>query len=147
MPTERLKQDLESEHVHYSTLTHPLSYTAQEIAAVAHVAGKQFAKTVVVDLDGDKVLAVLPADKEIALPELRRNAGAPAARFATEKEFRSLSPDCEMGAMPLFGNLYQIKVFAAEPLTEDDVIAFNTGSHTEVMEIPYHKGILIIAHK
>jgi len=135
--TERLKQFLEKEHVRYTTLAHSPSFTAQEIAADAHVSGKELAKTVMVDLDGQIAMAVLPADQKIALPELRQAAGVSKARFATEDEFKGLFPDCETGAMPPFGNLYGMDVYVAAPLTEDEEIAFNAGSHTQLIRIAY----------
>jgi len=135
--TEKLKQFLDKEHVRYKTLAHSPSYTAQEIAALAHVSGKELAKTVMVDLDGRIAMAVLPADQKVALSELREAAGVSKARFATEDEFKGLFPDCETGAMPPFGNLYGMDVYVAAPLTEDEEIAFNAGSHTQLMRIPY----------
>ena len=135
--TERLKQFLNKEHVRYTTLAHSPSYTAQEIAADAHVSGKELAKTVMVNLDGQIAMAVLPADQKVALPELRQAAGVSKARFATEDEFKGLFPDCETGAMPPFGNLYGMDVYVAAPLTEDEEIAFNAGSHTQLMRIAY----------
>jgi Ala-tRNA(Pro) deacylase len=135
--TEKLKQFLDKEHVRYTTLAHSPSYTAQEIAALAHVSGKELAKTVMVDLDGRIAMAVLPADQKVALSELREAAGVSKARFATEDEFKGLFPDCETGAMPPFGNLYGMDVYVAAPLTEDEEIAFNAGSHTQLMRIPY----------
>jgi Ala-tRNA(Pro) deacylase len=134
---ERLKQFLDKEHVRYTTVAHSPSYTAQEIAADAHVSGKELAKTVMVDLDGQIAMAVLPADQKVALPELREAAGVSKARFATEDEFKGLFPDCETGAMPPFGNLYGMDVYVAAPLTEDEEIAFNAGSHTQLMRIAY----------
>lgn len=135
--TERLKQFLNKEHVRYTTLAHSPSYTAQEIAADAHVSGKELAKTVMVDLDGQIAMAVLPADQKVALSELRNVAGVSKARFATEDEFKGLFPDCETGAMPPFGNLYGMDVYVAAPLTEDEEIAFNAGSHTQLLKIAY----------
>jgi Ala-tRNA(Pro) deacylase len=134
---ETLKQFLNKEHVRYTTLTHSPSYTAQEIAAQAHISGKDLAKTVMVDLDGRIAMAVLPADQKVALSELREAAGVSKARFATEDEFKGLFPDCETGAMPPFGNLYGMDVYVAAPLTEDEEIAFNAGSHTQLLKIAY----------
>ena len=138
MATERLKQFLDGEHVRYTTLEHSPAYTAQEVAEETHVSGKDMAKTVVVDLDGHKAMVVLPANQKIAMAELREAVGVSSARFATEDEFKDLFPDCEIGAMPPFGNLYGMDVYVAAPLTQDEEIAFNAGSHTELMKIPYH---------
>lgn len=138
MSLKRLTEFLDNEHVKYTTLTHSPAITAQEIAACAHISGKELAKTIVVHLDGRLALAVAPADKKIALPELRKAAGDAKARFASEAEFKDSFPDCEVGAMPPFGNLYGMDVYLAEPLTEDEEIAFNAGSHTELIKMPLH---------
>lgn len=136
MSLKRLTEFLDHEHVKYTTLTHSPAFTAQEIAACAHVSGKELAKTIVVHLDGRLALAVAPADQKIALPELGKAAGDVNARFASEDEFKDSFPDCELGAMPPFGNLYGMDVYLAEPLTEDKEIAFNAGSHTELIKMP-----------
>jgi Ala-tRNA(Pro) deacylase len=138
MSLKRLTEFLEHEHVKYSTLTHSPAFTAQEIAACAHVSGKELAKTVVVRVDGRLALAVAPADRRIALAELGKAAGDANARFASENEFKDSFPDCELGAMPPFGNLYGMEVYLAQPLTEDEEIAFNAGSHTELIKMPLH---------
>ena len=139
MSLKRLTEFLDHEHVKYTTMTHSPAFTAQEIAACAHVSGKELAKTIVVHLDGRLALAVAPADKKIALTELRKATGDAKARFASEDEFKDSFPDCEIGAMPPFGNLYGMDVYLATPLTEDEEIAFNAGSHTELIKMPFQE--------
>ena len=134
MPIEKLKQFLDGQKVKYVSLTHSPAFTAQEIAAAAHVPGTELAKTVVVHLDGKTAMAVLPANLKVVLEDLREIAETGQARFATEDEFKKLFPDCEVGAMPPFGNLYGMEVYAATPLTKDKEIAFNAGSHTELIK-------------
>lgn len=137
MPIQKLKEFLDREKVKYVSLTHAPAFTAQEIAAAAHVSGSELAKTVVVHLDGKMAMAVLPANLKIILEDLREAAGTDQVRFATEEEFKRLFADCEVGAMPPFGNLYGMEVYAATPLTEDEEIAFNAGSHTELIKMSY----------
>jgi Ala-tRNA(Pro) deacylase len=137
MPVRRLKEFLDQENVKYVTIGHSAAFTAQEIAASAHVPGKELAKTVLVKLDGKLAMAVLPASYKIELDLLRDAAGAEKIELATEPEFRDKFPGCELGAMPPFGNLYGMKVFAADSLAEDDEIAFNAGSHTELIRLSY----------
>jgi Ala-tRNA(Pro) deacylase len=137
MPARKLKEFLDKEKVRYVTVNHSPAFTAQEIAASAHVPGKELAKTVVVHLDGRMAMAVLPANQKIAIPELCQAVGVSKARIATEDEFKSLFPDCETGAMPPFGNLYGMDVYVSTELAEDDEIAFNAGSHTELVKMPY----------
>jgi len=137
MPVKKLKDFLDKQKVKYVTITHSPAYTAQEVAASAHVSGKDMAKTVIVRLDGKTAMAVLPAHRKIVLQDLRDVTGADQVRFATEDEFKSLFPDCEIGAMPPFGNLYGMEVYVAPELTEEDEIAFNAGSHTELLKLAY----------
>ena len=111
MPAQQLKNFLDSNHVKYTTITHSPEYTAQEIAASAHLPGKELAKTVIVKVDGEFAMAVLPATKHLSLSRLRTAAGAGNAEIASEDEFEELFPDCELGAMPPFGNLYDMPVY------------------------------------
>jgi Ala-tRNA(Pro) deacylase len=137
MPAKKLKDFLDSEKVKYVTIGHSVAYTAQEIAASAHIPGQDLAKTVVVKLDGEMVLAVLPATARVDLELLRKASGAKSAELARENEFAGIFPGCELGAMPPFGNLYGLEVFVAQRLTEDEQIAFNAGTHTELIQLSY----------
>ena len=137
MPVSRLKEFLDSHNIEYVTITHSPAFTAQGIAASAHVPGKELAKTVVVKLGGEVAMAVLPAPYKVDFDLLKEIAGVGKAELATEEEFRDMFPGCEVGAMPPFGNLYGMKVFAAEKLAEDDEIAFNACSHTELIKMSY----------
>lgn len=137
MPTQRLKEFLDSNKVKYVAISHSQTFTAQEIAASAHIPGRQLAKTVVVTLDGDMAMAVLPATDRVDLRLLKKAAGAKKAKLAGEKEFKDLFPDCEIGAMPPFGNLYDLEVYVAASLAEGEEIAFNAGSHTELIRMAY----------
>ncbi len=137
MPVQKLKRFLDEKGVKYVMISHSRAYTAQEIAASAHIPGKELAKTVMVKLDGKMSMAVLPASSQIDLAQLGEAAGAKSVELATENEFAGLFRDCDPGAMPPFGNLYGMPVYAAEELTEDEEIAFNAGSHTELMRLRY----------
>ena len=107
------------------------------LSSVRLVLGRELAKTVMVKLDGKMAMAVLPSLRKVDLNLLRESVGAREAQLATETEFKSLFPDCETGAMPPFGNLYGLDVYVSPNLAEDDQIAFNAGSHTEVMKLAY----------
>ena len=137
MPVKALKQFLDTEKIKYISIIHSTAYTAQEVAASAHITGKELAKTVIVELDGQMAMAVLPANRKIVLQDLREVTGSDEVKFASEEEFEMKFPDCETGAMPPFGNLYGMNVYAAESLGQNDQIAFNAGSHTEVMKMAY----------
>ena len=137
MPVRKLKEFLDREKIKYVSIIHSTAYTAQEVAASAHVTGKELAKVVIVELDGKMAMAVLPANRKIVLQDLREVTGCDEVKFASEDEFRARFPDCETGAMPPFGNLYGMDVYAAESLIDNEEIAFNAGSHTEVIRVAF----------
>lgn len=137
MPVRKLKEFLDREKIRYVSIVHSTAYTAQEVAASAHVTGKELAKTVIVELDGKMAMAVLPANRKIVLQDLREVTGCDEVKFASEDEFRQRFPDCETGAMPPFGNLYGMEVYVAESLIGNEEIAFNAGSHTEIIRLPF----------
>ncbi len=137
MPVKKLKAFLDEHGIKYVTLSHSPAYTAQEIAASAHIPGKEMAKTVMVKLDNVMAMAVLPASYQVDFGLLKEATGATTVALATEEEFKNLFPDCELGAMPPFGNLYGMDVFMASSLAEDEEITFNAGSHTELIRMAF----------
>jgi Ala-tRNA(Pro) deacylase len=137
VPLSKVKAFLDTHQVKYVVISHSKAYTAQGIAAVAHIRGKELAKTVILKLDGDLAMAVLPASYQVDLDALRRRTGVREAELATESEFKRHFADCETGAMPPFGNLYGIPVYVDESLTEDREIAFNAGSHYELIKMAF----------
>ena len=137
MPAKKLMEFLDANQVKYVMTTHSTAYTAQEVAALAHIRGRDMAKTVIVNLDGNLAMAVLPASKHVDFSLLKAVAGAKTVALATEPEFRGKFPECETGAMPPFGNLYGVPVFVEESLTKDKEISFNAGTHNELMRISY----------
>ncbi len=137
MPATKLKQLLDREKVNYASIPHSLGYTAQGIAALTHISGKEIAKTVIVKLDDGLAMAVLPASRTVDVGLLKKASGATEVRLASEAEFKARFPDCETGAMPPFGNLYDMPVYVDESLTVDKEIAFNAGSHTELIRLAY----------
>ena len=137
MPETRLIDYLDKEHVKNVTIGHSPAYTAQEIAALAHIPGKELAKTVIVKVDHELAMVVLPASEMVRLDHLRESLGTEFVELAEEDEYTGAFPECETGAMPPFGNLYGMKVFVDQSLREDDEIAFNAGSHEELIRLPY----------
>ncbi|OLD27432.1 MAG: deacylase [Acidobacteria bacterium 13_1_40CM_3_55_6] len=137
MPATKLKEFLDSQNVKYVNISHSAAYTAQEIAASAHIPGQELAKTVMVRLDGKLAMAVLPASYKVDLNALKQATRTNQVELAGEQEFRSQFPECELGAMPPFGNLYDLQVYVDQSLTKDDTIAFNAGSHTELIKLSY----------
>jgi len=137
MPIRKLREFLDRHEVKYFVVSHSPAYTAQEIAASAHVPGKELAKTVMVTIDGNLAMAVLPASHHIDFQQLRQLSGEQDVVLAAESEFADIFPDCETGAMPPFGNLYGMAVYVSEELEADDDIAFNAGAHTELLRLSY----------
>jgi Ala-tRNA(Pro) deacylase len=137
MPVKKLKEFLDNQNIKYQTINHPLAYTTQQTAAFTHIRGKELAKTVMVKIDGRMAMVVLPASFKVDLELVKRAAGAGKVELATEAEFRTMFPECDVGAMPPFGNLYGLEVYAEEKLAEDREIAFNAGNHQELIKLAY----------
>jgi Ala-tRNA(Pro) deacylase len=137
MPSKKLKEFLDSHNVKYVTVTHSLAFTGLEIAKSAHIPTKKLAKTVVIKVNAQPAMMVLPAAFKVDMQNLSQALQGAAVELASEQEFVKWFPDCEVGAMPPFGNLYDMTVYVAESLTESDDIAFNAGSHSEVIQMTY----------
>lgn len=138
MPVKQIRNHLDEHDVKYVIIEHSPAYTAQEVAESVHIPGRRFAKCVTVRIDDRLALAVLPAIEQVDLERLRESVGAGAVELAAEEEFRDRFPGCEVGAMPPFGNLFGMEVFVSPHLAESDSIAFNAGTHTEVMVLSWH---------
>lgn len=137
MPLNKLTNYLDENGKKYVVVKHAPAYTAQEVAASAHVPGKDMAKTVIVKVDGDLKMVVLPSTHNVDFDSIKNALGAGEVELATEEEFENLFPDCELGAMPPFGKLYEMDTLVAESLTEDEEIAFNAGTHKELVKMGY----------
>jgi Ala-tRNA(Pro) deacylase len=133
----RLESSLNENQIPYSHHVHPLAFTAQEVAHAERVSGRMIAKTVVVLADGAFAMAVLPADSLVDLQELRHALGATHLRLATERELADLFADCELGAMPPFGNLYGLPVYVDSSLAQQQTIGFNAGTHRDVVHLKF----------
>ncbi|OGT46757.1 MAG: deacylase [Gammaproteobacteria bacterium RIFCSPHIGHO2_12_FULL_41_20] len=138
MPVRKLKEFLDNHHIRYVAISHSPAFTAQEIAASAHISGKQLAKTVIVKVDGKLAMVVLPSNDHVNFALLRNITGATQVDLAAESEFKSKFPECEVGAMPPLGNLYGMPVYVSDRLARRDHIAFNAGSHSELIQMAFH---------
>jgi Ala-tRNA(Pro) deacylase len=137
MPVKTFQKFLDAQDIKYVAINHSAAYTAQEIAASAHIPGKELAKTVIVKVNGEMAMAVLPACHRVDFDLLKEAAAVSKVELASEEEFRDKFSECELGAMPPFGNLYGMDVFVADTLAEDEEIAFNCGSHTELIQMSF----------
>jgi len=137
MILKRLTDFLDGHQLKYVLIQHSPAFTAREVAVSAHIPFREVAKTVVLNIDKEHVLAILPSTEMVDLNILRNSLGTHAVRLTSETEFNSLFPECEIGAMPPFGNLFSMKVIVSESLTEDEYIAFNAGTHRDLIKLPY----------
>jgi Ala-tRNA(Pro) deacylase len=132
-----LKDYLDDNGIKYKAISHSPAYTAQEIAALVHVPGKELAKTVIVRTEDGYAMVVLPASRKINFDILKNVMSTKQVELAKEEEFEKMFPDCEVGAMPPFGNLYNLPIYVAKALSEDQEIVFNAGTHTDVIKMSY----------
>lgn len=137
MPLSKLKDFLDCYKIRYVVISHSVAYTAAGIAALTHIPGKELAKTVIVKIDGAMAMAVVSASQHVDLTHLKTALHARTVELASEDEFKAMFPDCELGGMPPFGNLYGLGVYADEGLLRDKEIAFNAGSHRELVRIAW----------
>lgn len=147
MPLTKLKKYLDENKIKYIIISHSSAYTAQEIAARAHIRGRELAKTVLLKIDGKMVMAVLPASYKINFEQLAKELNSSNVRLAYEQEFMDRFPDCEIGAMPPFGNLYGMEVFVAKSLMQDEEISFNACSHTELIKLSLKDFVSLVKPK
>jgi Ala-tRNA(Pro) deacylase len=137
MPIQKLRQFLDSNSVKYVVITHSKAYTSQGIAACAHISGNELAKTVMLKKDDELCMVVLPASKQVNLAVFGKLTDSEYVCLASERDFKDSFPDCEVGAMPPFGNLYGLQVYADTSLARDKEIAFNACSHLELIQLAY----------
>ena len=133
----RVKEYLDQQHVPYQHIVHRTAYTAQEVAAEEHIPGKMMAKTVILRVDSRFAMAVLPATMRVDLAAWKAFLGAEEVRLANELEFAGMFSDCDVGAMPPFGNLYGLPVYVEESLARDPEIVFNAGTHQDSIHLKY----------
>ncbi len=137
MILKELKEYLDSNNVKYIGISHSQAFTAEDIAATAHIPIKELAKTVMVKVDGNIIMTVIPACEMVSFKKLKKILGANKVELAEEDDFKNAFSTCELGAMPPFGNLYNVEVLVASSLTQDKIIAFNAGNHRELIKLEY----------
>lgn len=141
---KRLKNLFDEAKISYEVYNHPIAYTAQEIAEKQHFSGDEMAKVVMLVIDGNLVMAVIPASQKVHLPTVRKNLAAKDVRVASEDEFTSRFPGSEIGAMPPFGNLFSIKVIVDPTLEKDKYIYFNAGNHVQTVRLAYEDFVTLV---
>ena len=144
MPLSKLREFLDSHNVKYLVMSHSLAYTAQGVAALSHLSGKKLAKTVILKIDGVLAMVVIPAAHHVDLDRMRKLTGAQVVELATEREFKNAFPDCETGAMPPFGNLYDMAVYADSSLGRQEEITFTAGSHRELVRMGWNDMVRLV---
>jgi Ala-tRNA(Pro) deacylase len=144
MPIQKLRQFLDENFVKYIVITHSKAYTSQGIAASAHISGNELAKTVMLKKDGELCMAVLPASKQVSLAAFAKLTSSGDVSLASECDFKDRFADCDVGAMPPFGNLYGLHVYVDSSLARDKEIAFNAGSHLELIKLAYSEFVRLV---
>lgn len=140
MISNLLKELLDSANVEYTRHAHPTTYTAQETASVRHIPGKEMAKSVVLNINENKfTMTVLSSNDTVNLDVLKRNLGCDPIRLASESEFLGLFPTCKIGAMPPFGNLFNMDTYCDVALAKDTEIEFNAGAHDETVRMDFEQ--------
>ena len=135
MAVKKLLSYLDQNHIWYNLISHPQTYTASHTASMTHTKQREMAKSIVMKLDNGPVMIVLPSDFKVDFRKIKQITGAKNVELAREDEMDEMFPDCRTGAMPPFGNLYQMQVFADKELKDDEDIAFNAGNHRELMQM------------
>ena len=143
----RLRQFLDNYNIKYILISHSAAYTAAAVAQLTHIPGKEIAKTVIVKIDNTLAMAVVSASQHVDPELLKEATKADVVRLAAESEFKGCFPDCETGAMPPFGNLYGMTVFADEDLSRDKEIVFIAGSHHELMRLAWQDYVRLVEPK
>lgn len=137
MPAKRVKEYLDTNGIEYESVFHRVTYTSQETAEQTHIKGNELAKAVVFEADGKYVLVAAPASRRIDVEKVRSFLGTNKVELADEATFGQLFPGCELGAMPPLGHLFGMRMLADRKLKDDPEIAFNAGTHTEVLKIRF----------
>ncbi len=128
---------LNSNKIEFQVLEHDPAFSAHDVAAVAHVPDSEMAKAVLIRIDDHFWMAVLRADQRVNEQMIRRVFGAKHVQLAHEEDLGVLFPDCQIGAMPPFGNLYGLPVLVEEGLADDDDIVFNACTHTKAIRMKF----------
>ncbi len=140
----RLKEVLDRAKISYEVYNHPRAFTAQEIAATQHITGRAMAKVVILNVDGSLVMAVLPSNRLVDLELAKAGLAATNVSLATEEQFATIFPECELGAMPPFGNLFGLPVIVDPALERYESIFFNAGNHLQTVRLKYRDFKLLV---
>jgi len=135
---------LKHNNVHYEVIEHAPAFSAHEVAVASHVPEKELAKTLILNTDGKYCMMVMPADHRLNDHVLHHILNAKHVHLATEEDLMQIFPDCEVGAMPPFGNLYALPVYTDKSLAEDDVIVFNACSHTRSIRLKMYDYLRLV---
>ncbi len=134
---QKLVSLLKEKKIQHELLQHPEAFTAQEVAHAIHKTGKVLAKTVVVEGNGKTVMVVVPAHHRVTLSAVKKSMGMKEAHLSKEEKLRELFPDCDLGAMPPIGTLYNMPVLVSKSLSEKPEIIFNACTHTDCIKMKY----------
>jgi Ala-tRNA(Pro) deacylase len=133
----RLDELLDSRHIPFERLRHRPTFTANRMAQALHVPGREVAKTVLLRAGQRHLLAVLPATCKVDLEQVSHDLGEERVEMGTEAEMDRLFPDCERGAIPPFGSLYQLQTLVDESLAADEQIVFEAQDHEQAIRMAF----------
>jgi Ala-tRNA(Pro) deacylase len=138
MISTRLEEYLSGTGVPYTRHSHPTAYTSLEVAQSMHVPGREMVKSVILKTkEGHLIMSVLSANETANLDVLRKEIGSSVLRLASEGEFQDAFPTCKLGAMPPFGNLFDMPTYCETGLSQNLEIEFNAGTHEETVRMSF----------
>lgn len=128
---------LKQNHIPYELVIHSQTFSSMKTAQATHTKGIEFAKPIMINVDGEMVMAVLPANYTLDLKKIKESMGAKNVYLATEAEFSPIFSDSVIGAMPAMGNLYGLNVIMDKDMMDDTNIAFNACNHQEIIKMKF----------
>lgn len=137
MATQKLKDYLTRNKIPYLSISHPVAYATREISHLSNISERSLAKSVIIRVGEKPVMLVLPSNEVVNFEVLKKILRENEVTLMPEEAFSNLFPDCELGAMPPFGNLYDLDVYVEKDLTKNNEIAFNAGNHNEIIKMKY----------
>lgn len=137
MKERKIIRALKQNHIPYDIVVHSQTFSSMKTAQATHTKGKEFAKPIMVNVDGKMMMAVLPANYSLDLKRIKESMGAKTVELATEAEFSPIFSDSVIGAMPPMGNLYGMEVIMDKDMIDDDEICFNACNHQEIIRMKF----------
>ncbi len=132
----RLNNFLNLSQTPYRVVHHRHTESAADSAHAAHVPTSRVVKSVLLRdrRQGRYLMALTPACNRIELGWVGEGTGIDPV-LAREAELADVFPDCEVGAVPGFGQAYQLDMIWDDHLGEQQSLFFEAGDHEDLIEI------------